>query len=361
MRMLYQLRFRGRIRKRIPQYRFFLADDSLYVSGHSIDDDYGRNFTARNNKIADRNFRRCEMLDDSLIDALVPAADQYHLIRSRKPQRLRLIESAPRGAEYHDFGLRGFPSRLDRSENRFGLENHPFAAAEGPVVHRPMAIRGGIPQIVNSDPNESLFAAAPYYSEIKRPLEEFREDRDDVEFEHGPPTLLVQIPQAFRQVYFDPALIQIDLAHVRLCERNQCFLILAIDLQNLSLSRSEYIRNHSNVFAVYCKNLAAFQLKSIKRTVCGRRQCVGRNPDFTADIFFGFRNRIDSPQFSDAPPVLPAKELKLRIPLGALPGRKDDPPPGLEDGVVFEQLLDPDLTFQTLGFGNPGDGYIGAF
>jgi hypothetical protein len=356
--MLYQLRFRGRIRKRIPQYRFFLADDSLYVSRHCIDDDYGRNFTARNNEIADRNFRRCEMLGDSLIDTLIPATDQDHLLRSRKPQSLRLIESAARGAEYHDFGLRGFPSRLDRSENRFGLEDHAFAAAERPVVHRPMAIRSGIPQIVNSDTNESLFAAAPHYSEIERPLEEFREDRDDIEFEHVPPTLLVQIPQAFRQMHFDPALTQIDLPHVRLRERNQRLFILAIDLQNQSFARPEYIGNHSHVFAVHRKDLATFQLKSIKRAVCGRRQCVGRNPDFTADIFFGFRNRIDSPQFSDAPTVLPAKKLKQRISLGALLSRQNDSPPGLEDGVVFEQLLDPDLTFQTLGFGNPGDGYI---
>lgn len=190
MRMLYQLRFRSRIRKRILQYRFFLANDARYVSRHRIDNDYGRNFTARYNEIADRNFRRCEMFDDSLIDTLIPAADQDYLLRSRKPKSLRLIESAARGAEYYDFGLGRFPSRLDRSENRFGLEDHPFAAAKGPVVHRPMAIRGGIPQIVNSDTNESLFAAAPYYSEIKRPLEEFRENRDDVECKHGPPRYL---------------------------------------------------------------------------------------------------------------------------------------------------------------------------
>ena len=125
------------------------------------------------------------MFDDSLVDPFVAATDQNDLICFREPQRFGLIERPACGAEHDHFNSGGavlsLPNRLDRVENRLGFENHSFAAAERPVVDRAMAIRSEIPQVVDSNIDESFFASPANDSEIERALEELGEDRDDIE------------------------------------------------------------------------------------------------------------------------------------------------------------------------------------
>jgi hypothetical protein len=120
------------------------------------------------------------MLDHSFVDTLVTAADQNHLVRLREPKRFSLIELPAGRAEYDHFGLRALANCLDRLKNRFRLENHSFAAAERPIVHRSMAIRSKIPQIMNPDLNQPGLFAAPNDTEIERSAEKIREDRDDI-------------------------------------------------------------------------------------------------------------------------------------------------------------------------------------
>src|SRR5204863_2613354 len=104
-----------------------------------------------------------------------------------------LIERPACRAEHHDFN-RGrlvliscfaincfAPNGFDGLENRFGLENHSFAAAERPVVNRAMAIRSEIPQVMDSNIHESFFASPANDTEIERALEELGEDRNDIE------------------------------------------------------------------------------------------------------------------------------------------------------------------------------------
>ena len=160
--------------------------------GDRVHDHRRRDFTAGKDEISDRDFCRRQVFDHSFVDAFVPAADQNHLFRFRKPQRFGLIESAglPRSAPRLRLA-RVLPNRFNRLENRFRLENHSFAAAERPVVDRAMPIRGEIPQIVDSNFNEALFSAPPDDSKIERAFEELREDRDDVECSD---ISLVQIP-----------------------------------------------------------------------------------------------------------------------------------------------------------------------
>src|SRR2546425_1115305 len=69
-------------------------------------------------------------------------------------------------------------------ENRFGLENHSFAAAERPVVYSTMPVPGKISEVVDSRFDESIFPASTDDAEIERPFEEFRKDCDYVEGNH---------------------------------------------------------------------------------------------------------------------------------------------------------------------------------
>ena len=71
--------------------------------------------------------------------------------------------------------------------------------------------------------------------------------------------------------------------------------------------------------------------------------------------------------------MLPAKKLDLDIApfpggilvLGAaarpLAFANPDNPARFKDSVLFKQLLDPDFAFESLGFGNPRDGYVRGF
>src|SRR2546425_6620367 len=129
------------------------------------------------------------MLDNAFINAFITPADQDHLIRFREPQRLCLIEPAPRGTKHDDFdGLDGIdywallasPNRLDCFEDRFGLENHPYAAAEWPIIHRAMAIGREIPQIVDANLDKSVLTPPPHDSVIKGAIEELRKYSDNV-------------------------------------------------------------------------------------------------------------------------------------------------------------------------------------
>src|SRR6185369_2299144 len=130
MRMFNQLRFRSRIRKRIPKYRFFLPDNSGYIPRYGIDHNRCSNLTARQDEITDRNFRRREMLDDAFIDAFVTAANQNHLLGLRQSQRFGLIEPSSGCAQHDNFGLLALSNRLHSFEDRFRLEDHSFTAAE---------------------------------------------------------------------------------------------------------------------------------------------------------------------------------------------------------------------------------------
>jgi len=162
-------------------------------------------------------------------------------------------------------------------------------------------------------------------------------------------------------LHFDSPLIDVDLLNVQLREWDQRLFIVPNDFQNLSAARIDNAGNGSNVLAVSSKNSATLQLKRVIRTLlcCGQR--IRRNFDFAANVSFGFRNRIDSPEFYDAAPMLPSKNLDFRLACGSRGGRKYDRAPGFEHAIVFEQLLDSDFAFQTLGFGDPSDGNVGDF
>lgn len=80
--------------------------------------------------------------------------------------------------------------------------------------------------------DEAFLPASPNHTEVEGTLKEFRKYGDDVksvQLRLITPKSLIQIPQPFRQIHFDSALIQIDFFQIRLRERDQRFFIPAID------------------------------------------------------------------------------------------------------------------------------------
>jgi hypothetical protein len=83
---------------------------------------------------------------------------------------------------------------------------------------------------------------------------------------------------------------------------------------------------------------------------------MGRDLQLAADVPFSRGDRIDTFELCDATTVLTPKELDLSLEL-----QYPHALTWLEDAVLFEQLLDSDLTFKSLSFRDPRDGYIGGF
>src|SRR3972149_125773 len=62
-----------------------------------------------------------------------------------------------------------------------GLEPPPFAAAEGPVVHGAVLVGRVVPQVVQADVDQAVLARPAQDAVVERPLEELRENGDDIE------------------------------------------------------------------------------------------------------------------------------------------------------------------------------------
>jgi hypothetical protein len=145
----------------------------------------------------------------------------------------------------------------------------------------------------------------------------------------------VQIPQFFRQFHVNSALVRIDCLDVFIRERNQYFLAGAIDAQYVGPAGFDNVSHGSDQLAIRAVNCATFQLKGIKPAVFRGRQIFSSDLDFGADVLLSLRNRIDSFEFCDAPPVLPAALFDFSVALEA-PSCNQDSAAGLEDGVLFE-------------------------
>jgi len=171
---------------------------------------------------------------------------------------------------------------------------------------------------------------------------------------------LVQIPQSFRQIHIDPALIQIDRLYKLLREWDQRLLIFAIDLQNVCPAGQD-IGNSADILTVCRVYPASFQLEGVNPAFLCCRQRVGGNLNLASDILLGFRDTVDILELRNAASVLSAKRFDLCFAsLRVFPGQ-DYFPTRLKDLIFLEQLLDSDFTAEALGFCDPRYGYIRGF
>src|SRR5881296_1268599 len=180
MRVFDQLPDGCGIGERVSQDRFLFPHHTGDISGNSVNHNSSGNLAARKNKIADRNLRRCQMLDHAFVDAFITAANHDDLAGPGKPQCLGLCKLPSRSTKDDDLSLGGFPNRFDCFEDRLRLENHSFTTSKGSIIDGTMPIRGEVPQIMNSNLDQALLTTSPDYAKIEWALEELRKDRDDV-------------------------------------------------------------------------------------------------------------------------------------------------------------------------------------
>ena len=85
--------------------------------------------------------------DDALVDPFVAAAQHHEVAETAQPLGMAMVESRPvRGRQNHRAGLAAVgANRGDRLEQRLRLQDHSWSAAEGHVVHHPMAFRRLLP------------------------------------------------------------------------------------------------------------------------------------------------------------------------------------------------------------------------
>src|SRR5260370_28069850 len=78
-------------------------------------------------------------------------------------------------------GRRVVQNRLPRLEDWLRLQNHPFAAAERPIVYCLVPIVSELPQVVNADIDQARLSRPAHNAVMQRPVEKLREDGNDVE------------------------------------------------------------------------------------------------------------------------------------------------------------------------------------
>ena len=71
-----------------------------------------------------------------------------------------------------------------RLENRLGLHDHAFAAAEWAVIDGAVTIMGEVAQVVHGDVDELRLTRAAHDAVIEGPAKKVRENRDHVKM-HG--------------------------------------------------------------------------------------------------------------------------------------------------------------------------------
>ena len=99
------------------------------------------------------------MLDHSLVNAFVAAADQHDSAASANTRRARSwLNKRPCGESNTTLasGASCFTC-LDCAKERLGFHHHSGAAAERPIINLPVPVFGEVTQIVNAD----LDAASP--------------------------------------------------------------------------------------------------------------------------------------------------------------------------------------------------------
>ena len=123
------------------------------------------------------------MLCDALVHAFVAAADKDDLAAPGEPLEHGLVHQLPLRRQQHPpwWGIPTVSGDLGQCViDRLDLHDHALSAAERPVIHGPVHIRCPLPQVVQDDLHQACVAGPSQNAARERPVEELREDRQDV-------------------------------------------------------------------------------------------------------------------------------------------------------------------------------------
>ena len=130
-------------RKRFLAGRSCVAHGARDQARDHVHDHGSAQFPSAENVVADRNLAVRQVLADPLIDALVAPADQHQAAQSGQFLGLVLVQllalrgkqnDGLAGSSRNAIRARGHAQALDAFKDRFRLEHHTLAAAEGAVI-----------------------------------------------------------------------------------------------------------------------------------------------------------------------------------------------------------------------------------
>ncbi len=132
-----------------------MAEDAGKKADGGVDDDGGAEFAAGENVVADGKLLIAKELADALVHTFVAAADENRAIERGEVAGDGLREGfSLRGEQDNGLfggiagGFRGYGDGVEAFEDGLGFEDHAFAAAEGPVVDRAVAVMRECAEVV---------------------------------------------------------------------------------------------------------------------------------------------------------------------------------------------------------------------
>ena len=149
---------------------------------HCIDQHHGRQLTAGQDIIADRPFFIDVLFDEALVDAFVAPGDedQRFLFGQFAYARLRQLAALRRKVDHLRLPAPGgLPGIRQRALQRLDLHHHARATAEGPVVHRLVAVLGVVPWIPAGQREQPLLYRTAGDAIVTDRAEHLRKDADD--------------------------------------------------------------------------------------------------------------------------------------------------------------------------------------
>lgn len=124
---------------------------------------------------------RGKVFADAFVKAFVPPADEREMVVGGQVESQLLGERLPLGAEQDNrAGGRRAEHALNRGKDRFGLHDHPTAAAVGRVVRGVVAVLRPVADVVGMHFDELVLQGALEDGDFEIGLEDFGEEAEDV-------------------------------------------------------------------------------------------------------------------------------------------------------------------------------------
>ncbi len=179
----------------LESVRIGVAKDARKKAGNGVDHHGCGKLASRQNVVADREFAVADEQINTLIDTLVPSAEEDHSLTTGEFMRYSLGERRALCGEQND-SLSGCIAGLLWSEFQrfkalpdwFRFEHHAFSPAEWTVIHGAVTIMRKGAEIVGVDVDDALFSCSTEDSMVEWAHKEGREDRNDVEDQDGSPS-----------------------------------------------------------------------------------------------------------------------------------------------------------------------------
>jgi len=136
-------------------------------------------FASRQHDVSHADLAVHEMLDDPMIDPLVPSAQEAETLTARQLGGHRLIEATTTGRQQKQRA--GCGGGLYRGEDRLGTHHHPGTAAEWRIVHGAVHVGGVLAQIVTTQIEQTVVAGLAEQTLAADGVDQSGEDGEDVD------------------------------------------------------------------------------------------------------------------------------------------------------------------------------------